>query len=258
MFTIFTPFFTLGPGDGSLTQSAPTTGGMPLVQHMLSACRRRPLLTGVGAAGMKGALADLTGQLLLQDGEYRPTRTLAFAMWNATYCGLGVYGLYSVLLPRYWPIVTMSGGKNIPLSHRPRRCSYFLLRPLIVLSAPHALASRHICYSVAFDNFIATPVLCLPTYYLCHTFIEASAADRQRPTQLASAAIRTYAAEAGETLRLSWCLWVPIHCATFSVIPVPLRTHWVAACSFVTLSFMSLLQNSLEKRRAPRSAAGEQ
>ena len=60
---------------------------------------------------------------------------------------------------------------------------------------------------------------------------------------------RRYADEAKETLALTWALWIPIHCLTFSVVPVPLRTHFVAACSFCTLTCMSFLQASLERRR---------
>ena len=61
--------------------------------------------------------------------------------------------------------------------------------------------------------------------------------------------LRRYAAEARETLQLSWSLWIPIHTVTFSLVPVPLRTHFSAAMSFVTLTAMSALQCSLESRR---------
>ena len=198
---------------------------MPLGRIVLSAAYRQPLLTGVLAAGIKGALADITSQHALQGTEYKPSRTVAFALWNATYCGFGVYGLYSKLLPRMWPIHTPSGMR-------------------------HPLAARHTFYSVSFDNFFATPFLCMPTYYACHCFVEGSWEERKRPIRLLSQAIYMCAAEARETLALSWSLWIPIHVATFTLIPVPLRTHWVAACSFVTLTCMSFLQSSLEERRA--------
>jgi hypothetical protein len=191
---------------------------------LLSIAHRQPLITGVLAAGTKGALADLVAQRALQDTPYKPSRTAAFAVWNATYCGLGVYGMYSRILPRVWPIRMASGER-------------------------HPLASRHIMYSVGFDNFLATPFLCLPTYYLCHCTIEAASDERRRPLELVSKSLRMCASEARETLALSWAFWIPIHALTFTAVPVPLRTHWVAVCSFATLTCMSLLQGSLEERR---------
>lgn len=191
---------------------------------MLRFCRQQPFITGVACAGMKGAFADVTSQLVMQDNEYRPLRTVAFTLWNMAYCGVVVFGLYSVLVPRVWPVRTLGG-------------------------AWHPRAARHTAYAVAFDNLIATPFLCLPTYYLVHGVLEASWEERRRPLALAARALRVYASEARETLLLSWCFWVPIHTATFAVVPTKLRTHFVAACSFVTLSFMSSLQDALEDRR---------
>ncbi len=198
-----------------------------MIQRALRLCREHALLTGVACAGTKGALADVVSQLTLQENDYKPLRTAAFTLWNALYCGLAVYGLYSVLLPRIWPVTLKSGEW-------------------------HPLARRHTLFAVAFDNLVSTPFLCLPSYYLCHRALEADWDERRQPLALVYNAMRTYASEAKETLTLSWCFWIPIHAATFSVVPVPLRTHWVAACSFVTLSFMSVLQNSLEARRPTR------
>ena len=204
---------------------------MRVISHVVSVCRQQPLLTGVVAAGSKGALADLMSQTFFQDGDYKPSRTLAFGLWNTLYCGFAVYFLYSVLLPRVLPLVLANGAR-------------------------HPRAALHTVLSVGFDNFLATPFLCLPTYYLCHTAIEASWQERRRPLELAATSLQLYAAESRETLLLSWGLWIPIHIATFSVIPPPLRTHWSAACSFVTLTLMSLLQSTLERRRLLRLRGG--
>ena len=144
------------------------------LKHVLAACRARPLLTGVLAAGTKGALADVCSQCVFQASEdYKPKRTAAFALWNASYCGLMVYAMYSVWLPRILPIRTLSGGVH-----------------------PHA--TRHTAISVAFDNFLATPLLCLPTYY----FFDAILEDGSCKTPLASmrTALGRYASEAREML----------------------------------------------------------
>ena len=204
----------------------------PLPSRLIDACRRWPLATGVAAAGIKGAMADLTGQLASgKEGGYAPQRTAAFALWNALYCGFGVYGMYSVILPRVWPTIRPCG----------------------------APAYRNILKAVCFDNLIATPLVCLPTYYLCHRLVDAAATkEYHQPLEMVKQAMNTYKAEAYDTLKLSLTMWVPIHALTFSIVPVPLRTHWVAACSFVTLTFMSLLQGSLERtRRAYRDGGGQ-
>lgn len=200
------------------------------------ACHRRPMVTGVAAAAIKGGCADLLSQSLFQEGDYKPLRTAAFALWNASYCGFGVFRMYSVLLPQMWPVRLASG-------------------------APHPLAVRHTALCVVFDNFFATPFLCLPTYYLLHGWLESIVEERLRPhaaegggtpkpvATVVADSLRRYAAEARETLQLSWTLWIPIHTVTFTLVPVPLRTHWTAAMSFLTLTAMSVLQCSLEARR---------
>ena len=195
-----------------------------MLLKLLHLCQQQPLATGIVCAGTKGALADVLSQLSKRDAEYNPTRTYAFAAWNALYCGLAVYGLYSVLLPRVWPTVLLSGAR-------------------------HPKASWHVAYSVAFDNAIATPLICLPTYYVAHTVVDSNWAERRRPLELASRAMRIYVEEARDVISLSWMLWVPIQTVTFSVVPVSLRTHFVAAASFATLTIMSRLQGKLEERR---------
>ena len=192
--------------------------------QLVGACRQRPLLTGVLAAGTKGALADVSSQTLFQDGDYNAKRTMAFALWNIFYCGLGVYLMYSMLIPRVWPTKLPSGDW-------------------------HPLVRRHVAFSVAFDNLFATPFICMPTYYACHSLVENPSLAVRQPGALLYDALRLYRSEAFETLALSLGVWIPCHTLTFAVVPVELRTHWVAACSFLSLSCMSLLQHHLERRR---------
>ena len=60
-----------------------------ILPAIVDICRRYPLRTGVLCAGAKGAAADALSQQL-QRGEYKPERTVAFALWNAMYCGVVV------------------------------------------------------------------------------------------------------------------------------------------------------------------------
>ena len=185
-----------------------------------------PLRTGVLCAGGKGALADFTSQMCFQDGDYRLARTFAFGLWNAAYCGVAVHMMYSVLAPRWLP--TTRG---------------------------HPKMLRNVLLLVGLDNFFATPLLCLPTYYTCHAALDATAEERRHPAQLVRTALSTYASEMDQTLKLSWSLWIPIHFVTFTAVPSSLRVHFSAVCSFGTLIVMSMLQGKLELLRRPRAAA---
>ena len=200
--------------------------GKVMWREVVEVCRKQPMLTGTLVATAKGVLADVSSQAIMQrDEPYNSRRTISFALWNGLYCGIGVFLLYSVLLPRIWPTRLATG-------------------------AWHPLARRHIAFSVGFDNLFATPCLCLPTYYACNALVQSSRQEiATRPAHILAGAMRTYLSEARETLRLSLGIWIPVHLLTFTVVPVELRTHWVATCSFLSLSFMSLLQASLEKRR---------
>ena len=198
-----------------------------ILNSLLSELTRRPLITGIVCAGGKGCLADALSQKMLQDGEYKAERTVAFGLWNAIYCGAACFAMYSVLAPRLLPLRLANGMRH-----------------------PHA--TRNTLALVAFDNLVATPLVCLPTYYAVHAFVTASHEERRRPVALTRSALQTYARECVETLSLSWSFWVPIHLVTFSIVPTPLRVHFTAVMSGVTLTFMSLLQSVLEDRRALR------
>ena len=69
------------------------------------------------------------------------------------------------------------------------------------------------------------------------------------PGRVVRDALRTYGNEFWSCMSLTWSLWIPIHCVTFSIVPQHLRVHFSAVCSFFTLAAMSVLQGRLEKRR---------
>ena len=201
---------------------------LAMMAAALRCVQQRPLLTGIALAGGKGVCADINGQMIggaLHAGDYNARQTVAFGLWNALYCGAGVYAMYSFAFPRYWPLTLMNGAR-------------------------HPAAMQRTVGMVLFDNLIATPCICLPTYYLCALALE-NAFDTlmHNPQAVASAAMRRYKDEARETIGLSLALWIPIHTVTFSIIPPKLRVHWTACCSFLTLTCMSLLQTTLDGRR---------
>lgn len=163
---------------------------------IIRALLRRPCLTGIICAGTKGAMADAISQLFLQqrglatsNSPWDVKQTLAFGLWNASYCGGCVYLMYSLMLPRVWPVTLPSGTR-------------------------HPRFIGHVLRLVAFDNLFATPLLCFPTYYLVLGGLEARWQDLQQPVALASAAMRRYKSEFCEVMTLSWtCVLSRSYCA---------------------------------------------
>ena len=229
-----------GAASAAAAWSAATAWYAPLHELFL----RYPFESGAVLAGAKGALADWVSQSVsAAPGDYDAKRTVSFGLWNALYCGGVCYYLYSKLFPQLVPLVLAAG-------------------------APKAVTTLGM---VLFDNFLATPFVCLPTMYLCMALVESTAAAepssslastkvlnsrRRRCSVVLSTAAANFRGEWRSTLLLSWALWIPIHCVTFSVVPAPLRVHFTAACSFLTLMAMSRLVGVLERRRGGGGGGG--
>ena len=183
----------------------------------------RPFISGALLAGTKGALADWVSQRS-SPRRYDGRRTISFFIWNTMYCGVFCYIMYSKAFPWLQPILLARG-------------------------VPAFVAALSM---VLFDNFVATPFVCLPSMYLCIALVDSTSplpSQKSAARRVLSKAVENYSNEWRSTLLLSWSLWIPIHCVTFSVVPAPLRVHFTACCSFLTLMAMSRLVGVLETRR---------
>ena len=193
------------------------------------------LATGAFLAGVKGCLADASSQMTLQrDSMYDPARTVAFGLWSGSYCGGFLYLLYTIVFPRVFPLTTVCG-------------------------LAHPSARRHIVGMVAFDNFIASPVFFLPSYYVIREALRTMEQGQAwrvvaQPGAVVRTAFETYRSEFWSCVTMTWGMWIPIHTITFGGwIPVHLRVHFTATMSFFTMCAMSVLQGKLEKQRVPKS-----
>ena len=102
---------------------------------------------------------------------------------------------------------------------------------------------------VAIDNFVSSPWFFIPSYYIVREALRVGSDALCDPGRVVRDALRTYGNEFWSCMSLTWSLWIPIHCVTFSIVPQHLRVHFSAVCSFFTLAAMSVLQGRLEKRR---------
>jgi hypothetical protein len=165
---------------------------------------------------------------------YDPARTVAFGLWSGSYCGGFLYLLYTIVFPRVFPLTTVCG-------------------------LAHPSARRHIVGMVAFDNFIASPMFFLPSYYVIREALRTMEQGQAwrvvtQPGAVVRTAFDTYRGEFWSCVTMTWGMWIPIHTITFGGwIPVHLRVHFTATMSFFTMCAMSVLQGKLEKQRVPKS-----
>ena len=118
-------------------------------------------------AGVKGAGADVTSQLVLQrEDTYDPGRTVAFGIWSGTYCGCVLHLIYNRFFPKVFPITTAGG-------------------------AAHPLRRRHIVAMVCFDNFLSSPWFFMPSYYILREALRSAGTERG-PALVVRTALETY------------------------------------------------------------------
>lgn len=89
--------------------------------------------------------------------------------------------------------------------------------------------------TVAFDNLVHAPLLCLPSLYLLKAVVF------EQPLK---EGLSKYLADArGDLLLKYWAVWTPAQCLTFSVVPEHLRIPFVAFVSFFWLIILSTISS---------------
>tara|TARA_B100000524_G_scaffold315657_1_gene193914 strand:- start:5648 stop:6442 length:795 start_codon:yes stop_codon:yes gene_type:complete len=125
-------------------------------------------------------------------------RTLAFLLYGGLYQGCAQYFLFNECFPAWF-------GVSDDLA---------------------TVATK-----VLFDQFVVTPLLCLPVVYLL------KAAVFMYPL---SEGLRRYAVDAQKDLLIKyWALWTPVQCLTFGVVPPQWRIPFIAFVSFFWLIVLS-------------------
>jgi len=179
----------------------------------------------VAFTSSRGVLGDVSAQLFeqrdqLQEGEpffHDVNRTLTYA----TFCiGTGAVldrYLYTIKFPQWFPSKDPVTGMRHNLN---------------------------IAKAVLVDNFLSTPFLFFPAYYLYKDcFMGLGVTKPLTPVE----SLEHYRSEFFEQNIASLLFWVPANTVTFGVIPTHLRVAFVSVCTTGYLAILSVITASLDK-----------
>jgi len=139
-------------------------------------------------------------------------RTLAFLLYGGLYQGCAQYFIFNECFPLWF-----GPGEDI----------------LTVVE------------KVIFDQFVITPLLCLPVIYLLKAIVFAYPV---------SEGFRRYFVDAQNDLLIKyWALWTPVQCLTFGVVPTQWRIPFIA---FVSFFWLIVLSSITARDDAARAIAG--
>lgn len=95
--------------------------------------------------------------------------------------------------------------------------------------------------TVALDNFVIGPLVCLPVAYA----FKAAVASERFSTQVIQEGWTRYATDVLERGLLTkyWSIWVPVQFLTFGVVPSHFRVAFVAFVSFFWLALLSVVSS---------------
>ena len=212
------------------------------MNHIIAACRSRPLALAVVVATVKNSAADLIVQTQIegralsaphepptqqqQQQQQQQQRTIdwrrnaVFAAFGASYLGGVQYVIYTKLMPRFF--------------HTPTAATVGWARV------------RSVAGQVAFDQFVHVPALFFPCFYVLKESVESESLPWRDGT--AQRAIDKYAGNVVDDMKDQLSIFLPGALINFGLMPLWLRTPWVAGVSFVYTLVLSA------KRGAPQQA----
>lgn len=180
---------------------------------------RNPFATAVVVTAAKTTLADIMTQKIFEGSEeLDQRRTLAFAVFGASYQGAGQFFLWNLLMPRIMPI------------------------------ARFGWVSR-----VAFVNVVADPLFFFPSFYSIKTFIHSPG---MAPLDCVETGLREYSQNYWQDWKNSWMVWLPGHCVT-ARLPAHLKVPFVAAASFGYVCILSATRGESKASHAPAPRASD-
>lgn len=197
--------------------------------------KRKPLVCSMFWGGAKGMLACVVAQSMLEKDRTNidTGKVAAFGLWSTVYCGAFLFLAYGRMFPRLWPLVTKAG-------------------------LPHANQLGNRVKMVLFDNFVLTPLLMMPSYYLIKSVLDGGRDSVKQPTVAFNRAVKRYSIEWFDSCKVVWMFWIPIQSVTFSVVPIHWRVPFCATMSLFTMMANSVQQNKLEHAARARDSCSEQ
>jgi protein Mpv17 len=188
---------------------------------------RHPMLFGVVATSVKHSVADLFAQMVVED---RSLDEVNFRR-NALYFVYGIFVAYnnsipSLLVPRMLP--HLQHWAKLPLRQKIR--------------------DRRGCFqaaiNIAVDNFLTTPIIYFPSYYILCEFLMGSSSS----CCCFANGLTKYRHACVDDLVTLWKVWVPIGFLTFTVVPIHMRVPWISGVGFFWTVFFSFWKSGSTER----------
>ena len=188
-----------------------------------------PLTSAFFTCGIKASAADIVAQQrgvirldeeAYNDDEHQSTftlanpiddietkRNIAFLLYGGLYQGISQQIIFNNIFPRMF-----GQGTDV----------------LTVMS------------KVSFDMLVVSPLICLPVAYVVKSFVFQHSLNE---------AMLNYKDDVmnNSLLFRYWCIWGPVQCITFGVVPQHLRIVFIAVVSFFWLVIFSTISNDSSK-----------
>lgn len=217
-------------------------------RRFLSACQARPLLLAVSVSCVKASAADLIVQTQMEGRKIRLgdstgnisaggskttspgvdwRRNFVFAAFGALYLGGVQFGIYTRIMPRLFPERAVKAAAV--------KKSFF--------KSPRTLS---VAKQVGFDQFLHVPLLFFPCFYVLKESVESGRLPWVEGTALRG--IKRYSVNAFVDMKDQLSVFLPGAIINFSIMPLWLRTPWVAAVSFVYTMILSARNGTRERQ----------
>lgn len=167
--------------------------------------RRRPWSTAFVTCAIKGALADLLIQTVVEKREILDwKRNAVFSFYGGYYCGWWQHFLYNIVYLRLF-------GPSTALSNALRK--------------------------VAFDSIVHVPFIIFPVYY---AYLSLTIGG-QKHGDTVEEGLRMYRDELFDINKRYFSVWIPANLLVFTVVPTHFRIGFIASTSFAWLSLVSFI-----------------
>ena len=184
----------------------------PVFARISSAVREWPLAVAMGCMTAKAVIVDVAVQCLVERREVIDRRrTATFAVFGCLWMGGAQYFIYS-----RW------------------------MEAIVIPSSAAATAAAKVC----FDQLVYVPALFLPVFFVVNCSVRGEA----HPLQ---AAREQYGRELWLTLQTTWPSSFAMQYVGFRFVPPHLRIPYVAACSLVSTSLLSILRGYFSRLPPP-------
>jgi len=181
-----------------------------LLQRVLSLSEAKPLTVGVIVSGILGVSGDAVAQKCY-NGEFHLRRNIVFGIHGLLYIGVVQYLLWNRIFP------------------------------LVMRRLPTKVARYQTSTMVAMDLALHIPFLYFPVFYVLKELV----VNRGKlDTDMLRSVYNIWRSNLCEDLRVTWAVWGPVQCVTFSIVPMHLRVPFVSVVNFMWTCILSAMRGA--------------